>query len=183
MVIRLEWEGPLEKLKPKEEYKVKNLSIFAAVVALVTFTALPAGAADVDININTGASDILQLNVGGALALDKIEIDQTNAINVATVVGEKVNDVNVTQSASAIIQGNLAGGIAFDPASVVEATQTNALNVLSAELKTKDWSDINVTQSAVGIIQGNLGLAAGGSLVDLSQVSATNVIDLSVNVD
>ncbi|OGG85977.1 hypothetical protein A2392_03190 [Candidatus Kaiserbacteria bacterium RIFOXYB1_FULL_46_14] len=185
MVFRLEWESRLGKLKLTEEEKPvkKILSIFTAAVLVATFSALPASAADVDININTGASDMLQLNIGGALALDEVIVDQTNAINIATVVGEEVEDVNVNQAAGNILQGNLALAVGFDPASVVTTTQTNALNVLSASLDTKGWSDINITQSASGIIQGNLGLVAGGSLVDLSQVNAANVIDLSVNVD
>jgi len=161
----------------------KILSIIAASILVAAFSAMPSAAADVDIKINTGATDVLQLNLGADLALNRVELDQTNAINVATVVGEQIEDVNVAQEAGDIIQGNLGLAVAFDAAGIAKTAQTNALNVLSADLTTKDWSDLNVAQSATGIIQGNLGIVGAGNIANLSQVNAANVIDLSVNVD
>lgn len=158
--------------------------VAAAGIVVSICTMLPASAADIDINLNVGATGVYQGAVAGALSLLDASASVDQIAGLGSIEGNWVDDVNSVVTATGIDQEALALALSLDPLdgiALAEILQAAALSVIDLG-NVAGGADINSLVGASGINQTAIAAAGAAASAGAAVSQLAGVGTISVNV-
>ena len=162
---------------------LKQLFATVAILSLSIF-AMPASAADVDIQINNSTWDVDQIGIAGALAVagDPVaSADVSNIAGMASVEANDIDDVTANVAVSDIGQLGIAAAVAWDWDGVATSEVTQVAGLVNVDANgLTGHSDVlsqNTTNSVVQL-GGSLAIGGNKAVASVNQLAGVTVMNL-----